>query len=636
MDASNSSTSPESKQSSAWGWVLVAVVALIWQGWLTLGLVGRDPGGWLDDQPILSGFHPQHLYLGTLGAQAWKSHGSSCAYDPSFQAAYPKTPVFNASRWGEMFLFLGGGGYRPAAYKIGLAVACLLVPVLILLAGWASGLSWGVGAGSVSAGLLVWWGPLGRHSLETGDLDVPLASLAVLAHVGLLISFHYRPSLFCWLGLVATGCLGWLCQPLLFPIALFLVLVYYMTVGTRHRSPIWHMALWLGEAAGLAANLPWLIDWVLYWWLRSPQPGSLALLPHRTLRTLWDAPLWGGSLDRALALVLLASAVAGVVLLNMYRHRAAARLLGLGAFVCFALAILGITWEPIGNMGTAAFLAPALWFAALPAAHAWCWLAAHLYQWGTLGRSALAGVAMALAAVGWFAMDPLMDLGHRAIRVEPLALGLGPQRQAIVKCLVDHTRADGRILWEDVAQCRRSPRWSALLPLLTGRAFIGGLDTEGLIEHARIGFLDQQLDGKPIAAWSDDELAEYCQRYNIGWIACWSPEVIERFQAWPGASQPIPMADGQVGYLFAVNTCQHTFALKGRAEVIQADSRRLTLGDVVPDQGVIVLSLHYQKGLRASPNRVIVEREPCGCDPIGFIRLRVASPVSRVTLTWER
>ena len=76
--------------------------------------------------------------------------------------------------------------------------------------------------------------------------------------------------------------------------------------------------------------------------------------------------------------------------------------------------------------------------------------------------------------------------------------------------------------------------------------------------------------------------------------------------------------------------------LKGQATLLHADAQHITLGDVIPDEdGVVVLSLHWQAGLRAAPGRVQVEREPDGHDPIGFVRLRTDSPAARVTLTWE-
>src|SRR5262245_36082199 len=104
-------------------WYLLLAGLVVWQGWMTLSLFGDDHP-WerlLDDQPIVSGRHPLHLYHGALGAQSLLNHGTLCSYDPSFQAGYPKTPVFDSgSRPAELFLLLGGGTYQPAAYKVGL------------------------------------------------------------------------------------------------------------------------------------------------------------------------------------------------------------------------------------------------------------------------------------------------------------------------------------------------------------------------------------------------------------------------------------------------------------------------------------------------------------------------------------
>jgi hypothetical protein len=57
---------------------------------------------------------------------------------------------------------------------------------------------------------------------------------------------------------------------------------------------------------------------------------------------------------------------------------------------------------------------------------------------------------------------------------------------------------------------------------------------------------------------------------------------------------------------------------------------------VEPLDGEVVISLHYHASMRASPGRVQIERATSGDDPIGFVRLRLAVPAARVTLTWER
>jgi len=111
--------------------------------------------------------------------------------------------------------------------------------------------------------------------------------------------------------------------------------------------------------------------------------------------------------------------------------------------------------------------------------------------------------------------------------------------------------------------------------------------------------------------------------------------VIDRFAAWPGVEKLEPVRDDVSGWLFRVKQ-PGGFALKGRAELVEATTRYITLKGVEPEGGVVVLSLHYQAGMRASPGRVQIEAEKSGDDFIGFVRLRLAEPAARVTITWQK
>jgi hypothetical protein len=609
---------------------------MAWQAWLTLGLFGAYPWpGLTDDEMVMSGAHPQHQYLGHIGAQALKYTGRPCAYDPAFQDGYLKTPIFNGSRFAEVFFYLGGGEFRPAAYKLGIAALCLVVPLLLFVAARGAGLNRAAAFLAGAIGILIWWGPHSRAALEAGESDLHLASLAILAHVGMLLRFDREPSILVWLGMVLTAALGWFAQPLLVPIGLPLLLLYYLCAGVRHPRWTWHLALLAAEVAALAVHLPWLIDWISYWWLRLPLPDACNLLPHRTLQTVWNAPLWGGPTERALAMTSLGSAWLGIAILHATRRRPAARLFFLGTAGMLTLALLGIAWQPLGQLGTAALLAPALWFAALPAAFAWTWLTGRLFA--TKAGSGVALIVLAgLALGGWLYRDMVAPIYTRAVATEPLRLGLGPEREAVVAKLNEIPYTDARILWEDRPLPRATPRWSALLPLLTKRSFLGGLDPDGFIEPSSISFLDQLLAGRPISSWTDNQLEAYCRRYNIGWVVCWTPAAIKRFSEWDRVQGSIPLLDDVTGALFTLKRQDRTYALKGQATLLHADAQHITLGDVIPDEnGVVVLSFHWQAGLRAAPGRVQIEREPDGHDPIGFIRLRMDSPAARVTLTWE-
>jgi hypothetical protein len=621
-------------------WLVPLLALFAWQGWMTLGLFGADPArGLLGDEPVVSGLHPLHLYHGYLGARSFFDRGSLCCYDPAFQAGYPKTPVFDGgSRPAELFLILGGGSYNPAAYKMGLAACCLLVPLLLTAAARGAGLTRASAALATGLGLLVWWGEPARGAIGAGDFDLLLAALAALAQFGLLLRFDRAPGFGSWLGLLAAGSLGWFAHPLFFAVLLPLALVYYLTVGARHGLA-WHLALLAGLAGAAAGNAFWLRDWIAYWWIRSPLEATGTLLAHRTFHTLWTAPLWGGPTDRALAVGLFAAGLVGVGLLNQAHRRAAARLLGLGALSFLVLALAGIAWEPLCRFGTARLLTPALLFAAVPAAHAAAG-AVRLTCRLTGGRLRGAAVVVCLlagAALGGH--NEALALGRRYAATTPLVLGIGPERQAMVEEVRQRTAPEARVLWEDRPEPRPGGRWTALLPLLTadeagGRAFLGGLDPGGTIDHTRGGLADAALAGRHVSQWKDDELRDYCKRYNVGWVVCWSPAAVARFAAWDGARQVATLSDDGPGALFALDR-PHSYALKGHADWLRADCQHVALGEVVPEDGRVVLSLHYQAGMRALPARVQVEREIDPYDPIPLVRLRVPASVTRVTLTWE-
>jgi|SRR5579875_3056537 hypothetical protein len=648
-------------------WLLLLLALLAWQGWMTLTLFGGEQP-WkrlVDDRPILSGRHPLHLYHGYLGARALREHGSLSCYDPTFHAGYPKTPVFDSgSRPAELMLALAGGRYCPAAYKIGVAVICTLVPLFLFAAGRGVGLKRAPACLACVFGLLVWWGQPCRETLESGDIDLLLAALLVLGQAGLLIRYHNDPGPLSWLGVSTTALLGWFAHPLLLTLMMPLFLVYYLSVGARHRLA-WHLALLSGLLAAIAVNSFWLIDWIDYWWIRVPPPpggpslGGTGRSPVEWLtgaiaKNIWASSFWGGPIDKALACMLMAAAAIGVLLYNQSGQRATARLLGLSWAGFLALSVTGLLWEPLGRFGTPRLLAPALLFAALPAAHALALLATLSWRW-RIGRWASFILATVLVVFLWRAPPPSFASWVRSLcGAVPLQLGLDANQQAIVEALRQHTTSEARILWEDRTIASLASHWTPLLTLLTERAYIGGLDADVRIEHTTNGLADAILMGRPIRDWDDDALSEYCIRYNIGWIVCWSPAAGERLRHWPGAkllaTLPAAVAGEPPGCLFAVQRQGYSFALTGSARWLSADTQRIILGDVVPPRSgpdnhgkkQVLLSLHYQTGMRIAPSRVLLDA--CPMERVGsvpgdaqpFVRLWIDEPVTRVTIIWDK
>jgi hypothetical protein len=624
-------------------WLLGLLALTLWQGWLTLGLFdpARDPKRLLDAEPIVSGRHPLHLYHGYLGAGAFHDRGSLSCFDPSFHAGYPKTPVFDpGSRPAEFALALAGGRFSPASYKVALAAFFLCVPLALYLAARWAFLPRGVALLATALGLAVFWGRPGREAIEAGDVDLLLAALMLLAEAGLLVRYHCDPGVLGLAGVVLTGLVAWFAHPLLSVLALPLLPGYYCTVGHRHRLA-WHVPLFAGLLAALAANAFWLSDLVAYWWIRVPASRDVSPAAPATLAGWWHLPLWGDGLDKALVCLLVLAGAVGLVVLHAHGQRAAARVFGLGAFGLLALALAGISWHPFARFGAAQLLIPALFFASGPAALALARTLDRVGRWsGSMAAPALLAVGTP-ALVAMAVPGPAADWGSRLSTPRPLQIGLGDDRLALVEALRARTSDSARVLWQDRRAGRADSRWAALLPLLTGRAFVGGLDPEPGIEHASAGLVDQTLAGRPLEEWSDAELEGYFRKYNIGWVVCWSGLARERFAGFAaaGGGQPLPAVPEGQPYLLALRR-QPSFALAGAVRWRSADARGILLADAVPqpvpgEEGQVVLSLHYQAGMRVRPARVRLERAVDSQDSIPFVRLRLTEPAGRVLITWE-
>src|SRR5205085_2175349 len=132
--------------------------------------------------------------------------------------------------------------------------------------------------------------------------------------------------------------------------------------------------------------------------------------------------------------------------------------------------------------------------------------------WQLLGRVraeavGTAGVVLGLLLVGW-ADGPGRPLARAAgLRAGPLAVGFTHEQEQVMAAVREQTTPAARILWDDTGDRRPGWNWTALLPLLTDRAYLGGLDPESGVEHSFCGMRDGNLNGRPLADWADADLA---------------------------------------------------------------------------------------------------------------------------------
>ncbi len=604
------------------GWLLLVVLLLLAQGGLTLLLFAPDGSldRLLDDRPLFTGRHPLHFYHGMLGAKTWHERGASSCFDPTYQAGYPKTPVFDGgSRPAEFYQLMGG--QRPAAYKLGLAISCLLVPFAFVGIGRGVGLTPGVSCLSGLLGMVVWWSAPCQALLLAGDVDLLLGGLCVLVHVAWFIRFEHQPSLDGWTVMTLFAALAWYTQPLLVVGYLPLLLLYYLWVATR-QGPIWHLAVAAAALVAFGLNANWLIDWAKHLWLYLPFGGHLPppapFWP--TVESQWRSLLPTDPIHIGLA------AIGGSGLLVMlWRNRSAAWLLGLGALEYLVVAAAGKFWPVLTDFGSEKFLVIGAWCLVPPAAYFLAAVTKFLVPSVRWRAAGIVGLLAGLAALGW-----AFELPRHWLSRPRLEVGLDPDREQIVRTLIEQTTDKGRILWED----RAGHTWTALLAKLTERPFLGGLDPEGRVEHMYARLSDGNLGGKPVAGWSDAKLLEFCERYNVGWVVAWTPESIRRWEKTSFARPIAEFRDGGRGVFFRLDR-KLSFFLKGTGKWELADSQRVAVKDIVPENGELILSMHYQSNMRVSPGYVQIERDIAIDDPIPFIRLRVPGPVARVSIVWD-
>jgi hypothetical protein len=618
-------------------WMLVLLFVAVAQGIMALDSFG----GWDalgDDRPILSGRHPLHLYHGILGAETFQQRYATTCYDPYFQAGYPKTPVFDGGcRLAELALVIAGTDHAAAVYKCGLFGVLVVIPIGFAVAGRGAGMPAMGCCIAAALGALITWTPAVQSLVHAGSADLILAGLSAIIFTGWLSRYHWDAGPLAWLVLASTAIIGWYAHPMVWLGLLPSVLVYYVALAPRHGLA-WHLGLFGITMAGIVPNLWWLWDYFRFWWLRQPSVDELASLPT------WSAIV----LDFSDHLDLLGPApfgwplaiagLASVLILAGMGRRSATGLYLLNGLLALLVARLGQVWPPFMNGGTERAAPMAMALAIIPVAMlftAWA-------ERAVIGRPLFAGI---LAAPILFAAIPnLRPVSN--LTVHRLPMGFNEDQAALIRGLESKTTPAARILIEDIPPGSRADwNWTALLPRQIERSFLGGLDPDARFEHAYCGLLGGGLNGRVLVRWSDDELAEFATRYNVGWVVCRHTDTLARWLALPGSRVVGEFHDG--GPIHLVQLARpHSFILAGQAKWEHADRRKIVLSDLVPidapnpDGGpipvrVVVLSLHYQAGLKVSPNIVSVERVPNADDPIPLVRLRMPSPLSRVVLSWE-
>jgi hypothetical protein len=334
-------------------------------------------------------------------------------------------------------------------------------------------------------------------------------------------------------------------------------------------------------------------------------------------------------------------------------------------------------WEPTRLLEPLRYRVPALALLTLPAASA----AARAL--GAIRRKAGGGVpglalpasVAALAVVGLALIVPGAFRASWAILRErrPLVVGLKPEMRQLLGWLRENTDPSARVLFEDQLRLLEptdpeSTHWTPLLPILLGPGrsppFVGGIyHTAFILPNKAASFGDFTLGGKRIDGWTPTELRGYFERYNVGWVICWSP--LSRFvfdrigvaeevgtlprYSTPGRPSTVQaegeaiarragneealryMGEGDRFYrLYRVDR-PHSYFVRGRGKVDRWDWNAVELSGLEPEAGAVVLGLHWLDSWTTDPPRRLSPEAVPG-DPVPFVRVELDGPLEKLVL----
>lgn len=200
--------------------------------------------------------------------------------------------------------------------------------------------------------------------------------------------------------------------------------------------------------------------------------------------------------------------------------------------------------------------------------------------------------------------------------------------------LEQNTDRSARIMMEDINrwQGQSAPfgpsRFVGIFPALVPRFLIGGPLPNAFIRHHFASFHDGRFLDMPIDEYDDRKLLDKISLYNIRWAVAWNRHSRQRLHNFPLAKSMAKFDDIEV-FEFDV---EPNWFLLGTGE-LKADYDRIELKNLQPENGKVVLKMHWLDGFRPEPACKMFRYETGG-DPIGFIGL--LNPASEVVLEYER
>jgi hypothetical protein len=229
-----------------------------------------------------------------------------------------------------------------------------------------------------------------------------------------------------------------------------------------------------------------------------------------------------------------------------------------------------------------------------------------------------------------FAILFLAALLPFGIFLKQIATPLDKDTLALTDYLKKNTAPGARIMLEDSGWNDRDgkpPKYGmgqfpSMMSDITGREFIGGPYPYVFLSYHYADFHDGKFLGRKIGSYSDREIAESLNRYNIRWIVCWSEDCNNYFLSNPYDFRYLK----SIGKFAVFEWVQYKYNpfLAGSGYII-ADITGIRCYRVKPENGKVVLKYHWFDGLVIRGGGRLREAKDARY-PIGFIEVDDPAP----------
>jgi len=409
---------------------------------------------------------------------------------------------------------------------------------------------------------------------------------------------------------------------------LILVLLFIRKMDLK----CWFSLLGIGVIAFLL-NSFWILPFLKFVHFKIEDPLTSFFQNYDWLRFFKDIfplePFWGISVLRLLILIL------GIIgLVRIWKEKEEGRRLFwfilLVWLIFFPFIYFGSQVALLRHLQPYRYL-PFIYFLLIPASGiGWGgikrWLSLRIGEFSRYSGLVLAGVLLVIL----FALPNYMTW----FVLQPLTSKLPGKVLALDEWIRENTDLGARIMIEDIIRWERqapygASRYSCLLAVWGPRYLVGGPVPNAFIKHHYVSFDEGRFLNRKIGSFSDAELKESVELYNIKWAIIWTEESKERLKRCGFARKLAEFVDLEV-YEFDIKA---DWFLVGEGELKAMDYDKIELSQLKPEAGKVVLKVHYFEDFQAEPG-VKIFCYQAGGDPVGFLGLE--NPPSELRLRYGR